>query len=110
MANVVLVCDWSLRRLNRLQSVRKVRGIPTVQSWNATYSSIAKNIENRRGAKTHPCFVPQVTVNVDDAEPLSSTEANMPSWNDCTIFTNLSGQPLHTESHCGPGLVVTFGC
>jgi len=41
----------------------------------------------------HPCFVPQVTLNVDDAESPSSTVANMPSWNDCTIFTNLSGQP-----------------
>jgi len=51
MADVVLVCDWSLRRLNRLQSVWKVRSIPTVQSWNATYSSVAKNIENRRGAR-----------------------------------------------------------
>jgi len=51
----------------------------------------------------HPCFVPQVTLNVNDTEPPSNTEANMPSWNDCTIFTNLSGKPTLDRTADKPG-------
>jgi len=65
-----------------------------LQVLKATSSSREKKMEKRRGAKTHPCFVPEVTLKAANMSPLSITGASIPSWKERIMFTNLSGQPI----------------
>ena len=65
-----------------------------LQVLKATSSSREKKMEKRKGAKTHPCFVPEVTLKAADMSPPSITWASIPSWKERIMFTNLSGQPI----------------
>jgi len=59
-------------------------------------SSGREKMGKRRGAKTHPCLVPEVTLKAADMSPPSITLASIPSWQERIMFTNLSGQPIWT--------------
>ena len=69
-----------------------------LQVLKAKSSSREKKMEKRRGAKTHPCFVPEVTLKAADMSPPSITWASIPSWKERLMFTNLVHTYMHTQT------------
>ena len=97
-----LVFELIRRMLNTFPSVRnRMRDLKSL-SWSAPLSMAENTNAANSGAITQPCLVPFVT----DVCPWSCTQATIPSWNDCTMSTNRSGQPIVRSVCHNPSLLI----
>ena len=71
---VVFVCARRRRRLNRLPFVRKRIQMSIGRSSFASRSMTLKKMENKMGARTHPCLTPLEIRKLPDSDPLLTME------------------------------------
>ena len=103
--SMVLVCARRRRRLKILPSVLKRMKIPSTKSSFASRNIKLKRMENKVGARKHPCLTPFAIGKLSERAPLCLT---WPIWPSCSwrrMVRNFGGQPRRARITVSKALV-----